>query len=146
MMTPGLTLGKVVAGDFGHARTLDRLLMYERRIENSLYRTMAELRKLKLARQAEAVDEPAGRSHVAQPPSAGITAESGGATRNQRLCKTNPIAGNCDEREVGCGEGGMELVAGANDGKTEANPAGRIDSLPAAHAATIMGQRNGMLE
>jgi hypothetical protein len=38
-------LGKVVVEDFGGARVLDRLLMYERRIESSLYRTMAELRR-----------------------------------------------------------------------------------------------------
>ncbi len=37
-------LGQVVVEDFGGARVLDRLLMYERRIESSLYRTMAELR------------------------------------------------------------------------------------------------------
>ena len=33
--------------DFNQERVLDRLLVYERRIENSLYRTMAELRKLR---------------------------------------------------------------------------------------------------
>jgi hypothetical protein len=38
--------------DFGGARVLDRLLMYERRIESSLYRTMAELRKERQARAA----------------------------------------------------------------------------------------------
>ncbi len=38
-------LGKVVVEDFGGARVLDRLLMYERRIESSLYRTMAQLRR-----------------------------------------------------------------------------------------------------
>ncbi|MBP7050145.1 MAG: hypothetical protein KBE65_03945 [Phycisphaerae bacterium] len=38
-------LGKLVVEDFAEARVLDRLLMYERRIESSLYRTMAELRR-----------------------------------------------------------------------------------------------------
>ena len=33
--------------DFNQERVLDRLLVYERRIESSLYRTMAELRKLR---------------------------------------------------------------------------------------------------
>ena len=33
--------------DFSQERLLDRLMVYERRIENSLYRTMAELRKLR---------------------------------------------------------------------------------------------------
>jgi hypothetical protein len=38
-------LGQVVMTDFARAQVLDRLLVYERRIESSLYRTMAQLRK-----------------------------------------------------------------------------------------------------
>jgi len=45
-------LGKLVVEDFAEARVLDRMLMYERRIESSLYRTMAELRKEQEARKA----------------------------------------------------------------------------------------------
>ncbi len=44
-------LGRVVASDFANARTLDRLGLYERRIEHSLYRTMAEFQKLRLLRE-----------------------------------------------------------------------------------------------
>jgi hypothetical protein len=51
-----LALGRTVVRDFSSARVLDRLLMYERRIESSLYRTMAELRKLKRAEKSEAYD------------------------------------------------------------------------------------------
>jgi hypothetical protein len=51
-------LGKVVVEDFGGARVLDRLLMYERRIESSLYRTMAELRREREARQTRTAAEP----------------------------------------------------------------------------------------
>ena len=40
-------LGRVVVEDFTRARVLDRLLLYERRIESSLYRTMAELRRVR---------------------------------------------------------------------------------------------------
>jgi hypothetical protein len=43
-------LGQVVMTDFARAQVLDRLLVHERRIENSLYRTMAELRKEREAR------------------------------------------------------------------------------------------------
>jgi hypothetical protein len=50
-------LGKVVVEDFAGARVLDRLLMYERRIESSLYRTMAELRKEREARTATEAEE-----------------------------------------------------------------------------------------
>jgi hypothetical protein len=46
-----LILGQVVLTDFAHAKVLDRLLVYERRIENSLYRTMGELRKHKKLRE-----------------------------------------------------------------------------------------------
>jgi len=48
-----LTLGRTVVRDFANARVLDRLLMYERRIESSLYRTMAELQKLRRAQDRE---------------------------------------------------------------------------------------------
>jgi hypothetical protein len=49
----GLALGRVVAKDFGHARVLDRLGLYERRIEYSLYKTMGELQKLRLLRELD---------------------------------------------------------------------------------------------
>jgi len=55
-----LALGRVAIRDFVNYRTLDRLGLYERRIEHSLYRTMTELQKL---RQLRELDEPA---HVAR--------------------------------------------------------------------------------
>jgi len=61
-------LGRVVVEDFGGARVLDRLLMYERRIESSLYRTMAELRKEREARTAVATPEEDSRSKGCPPP------------------------------------------------------------------------------
>jgi len=51
-----LAFGRAVVKDFGHDRVLDRLLMYERRMEHSLYRTMAELQRQRLLRE---VDGPA---------------------------------------------------------------------------------------
>jgi hypothetical protein len=39
-------VGQTIVRDFANYRVLDRLSMYERRIESSLYRTMNELRKL----------------------------------------------------------------------------------------------------
>ncbi|MHC4519828.1 MAG: hypothetical protein ACYTAS_14665, partial [Planctomycetota bacterium] len=44
-------LGRVVVKDFANTRVLDRLLMYERRLEHSLYKTTAELQRLRLLRQ-----------------------------------------------------------------------------------------------
>jgi hypothetical protein len=46
----------VVLRDFANSRVLDRLLMYERRMEHSLYKTLAELQKLRLVRE---LDRPA---------------------------------------------------------------------------------------
>ena len=54
-----LILGWATKNDFSDSRVLERLLMYERRIENSLYKTMNELQKRQLMReleQAEAAD------------------------------------------------------------------------------------------
>jgi hypothetical protein len=48
-----LALGRTVVRDFSSARVLDRMLMYERRIESSLYRTMAQLQKLRRAEKPE---------------------------------------------------------------------------------------------
>jgi len=50
-------LGRLVVADFAEARVLDRLLMYERRIESSLYRTMAQLRHERQARAAAMPEE-----------------------------------------------------------------------------------------
>jgi hypothetical protein len=50
---PDLTLGRIALKDFSNARVLDRLLMYERRIEHSLYKTTLELQRLRLLRDLE---------------------------------------------------------------------------------------------
>jgi len=50
---PDLTLGRIALKDFSNARVLDRLLMYERRIEHSLYKTILELQRLRLLRTLE---------------------------------------------------------------------------------------------
>jgi hypothetical protein len=46
-----LALGRLAVKDFSDARVLDHLLMYERRIENSLYKTILELQRLNIARK-----------------------------------------------------------------------------------------------
>jgi hypothetical protein len=50
---PDLVLGRAVISDFSNSRVLERLLMYERRLERSLNKTMDELHKRKLIRQLE---------------------------------------------------------------------------------------------
>ena len=49
-----LALGRIVVQDFTEARVLDRLLMYERRLEHSLCRMLGELRKERLFHNLEA--------------------------------------------------------------------------------------------
>ncbi len=46
--SPELPLGRLAIKDFSHDRVLEKLLMYERRIENSLYKTVLELQRLNL--------------------------------------------------------------------------------------------------
>jgi hypothetical protein len=69
-------LGRAVVKDFAGDRALERLMVYERRIEHSLYRTMSELHRMKLLRPFDADDR------VSRPASA---AEG-------QPCRTNPIS------------------------------------------------------
>ena len=46
-----LTLGRLAIKDFSNARVLERLLMYERRIENSLYKTILEIQRLNIIKK-----------------------------------------------------------------------------------------------
>jgi hypothetical protein len=48
-----LALGRLAIKDFSNARVLERLLMYERRIEHSLYKTLLELQRLHLIRKLD---------------------------------------------------------------------------------------------
>ncbi len=46
-----LSLGRLAVKDFSDGRVLERLLMYERRLENSLYKTILQLQRLNLIKQ-----------------------------------------------------------------------------------------------
>ena len=46
--TKELSLGRMAIKDFSNDRVLERLLMYERRLEHSLYKTLIELQRLNL--------------------------------------------------------------------------------------------------
>jgi len=63
-------LGRTIVKDFSNARVLDRLMMYERRIENSLYKTIAELQRLTLIRKLDPPQATAEIPHKT-PPSLG---------------------------------------------------------------------------
>jgi hypothetical protein len=76
-------LARVVVEDFAETRVLERLLMYERRLESSLYRTMAQLRKQQAARTAAAqgTSHREGRPSASQEPAAPSELGSFGAKR-----------------------------------------------------------------
>ena len=53
-----LALGLMAIKDFSNSRVLDRLLMYERRIENSMFKTIFEFKRLQLMRELQNPDGP----------------------------------------------------------------------------------------
>ena len=53
-----LALGHMAIKDFSNARVLDRLLMYERRIENSMFKTIFEFQRLQIMRKLQNPDAP----------------------------------------------------------------------------------------
>jgi hypothetical protein len=75
-----LALGRAVVRDFSNARVLDRLGLYERRIEHSLYKTLDELEKLRLLRELQT------------PTSAEPTPEPHRPPADGQLCETKPIS------------------------------------------------------
>ncbi len=56
---PELALGRLAIKDFSNSRVLEKLLMYERRIENSLYKTVLELQRLKMIKKIKDEQKPA---------------------------------------------------------------------------------------
>jgi hypothetical protein len=59
-----VALGRIVVKDFTETRVLDRLLMYERRLEHSLCRILGELRKERLFQNVEARTMDEGQPQV----------------------------------------------------------------------------------
>jgi hypothetical protein len=53
---PAMALGRMAQKDWAHNRVLDRMMMYERRIESSMIRTMHQLKKLSIMRRIERED------------------------------------------------------------------------------------------
>jgi hypothetical protein len=70
---PDLSFGKAVIRDYASTRAIDKLALYEKRIENSLFKTIKEFDRRKLARQT--ADE-RGRTMD----DGGGTADDGGGT------------------------------------------------------------------
>jgi hypothetical protein len=163
-----LALGRAVVKDFAHARVLDRLLMYERRIEHSLYRTMAELRRQRLLRELEPPAEgqrpeavsavcsvPVGAScSPAAPGWESNTAEGDGATYGittnvpaveEQSCETKPICPGQNEGQVPCGTEVMNDLSPNGLGKTKPISPGEetwglVDPCVGTAALAVAGQ------
>jgi hypothetical protein len=106
-----LAVDRKIVKDFAELRIFDRLLVYERRIEHSLYRTMAELRNLRKENGASSLKYGVSSAKLANltssppdlptshclPPTSGGTLD-GGTTNvweaESETCETNPI---CEE-------------------------------------------------
>ncbi len=97
-------LGRVVIRDFANNRVLDRLGMYERRIEQSLYKTMAELQKLRVVREME------------PPASEKSEGETRGLRTHPTIEKSEGRDSN-DKNEV-ASVGGSVKAEGLGDGET----------------------------
>ncbi len=50
---PKMALGRVARRDWSNDRVLDRMMMYERRIESSMFKTMNKLKQLQIMRRIE---------------------------------------------------------------------------------------------
>jgi hypothetical protein len=83
-----LWIGRSLTRDWAGERVLERMLMYERRIESSLYRTLAELQRLRLMRKLEA-DVGAGDRDIKISPS--VPASGGPDSGDKRSCETAPL-------------------------------------------------------
>ena len=59
-----LALGRAAIWDCRNDRILDRLVLYERRIENSLHKSLRELNRLQTARRNAAKEKTTQQSHV----------------------------------------------------------------------------------
>ena len=110
--------GRRAVQDFNQERVLDRLLVYERRIEHSLYRTMAELRKLRSLREKEPMAE-AGLVRSTGIPFAGLGAglpmlRSRKAGLRTNSCQTNPICAGASAGSTPNGADGQEQTCETN--------------------------------
>jgi len=117
-----LSPGVIAAKDFMHDRVLDRLLMYERRIESSLYRTMNELRKLQHEQDREsgaAVRSGSARASVGAGPCARPGQPQGVAPTASRQGATTDAADFAKQSQSASGE-----TASTESSKKEGTPCG----------------------
>jgi hypothetical protein len=124
-------LGRMLVEDFTHARVLDHLLMYERRIESSLFRTLRELREHKRVRQSQPVAQSRGTGLASASlaelalPARGMGLEpmnhrrDADATRTPGGGVTRPSAQpSCETKPISACAGGVPGDRGTGDGSS----------------------------
>jgi hypothetical protein len=138
---PSLAVGRATVRDYSHNKVLDRLMMYEQRIEGSLYRTMGELRRVHLAPmrqadkggsgdQAPAHREPTADSAKQTQFSAADGGQSPPCKKDDVSCETNPIAAG---RNVEPSAGGEKMTECAKQSQfaepvqSQGTPVGEAD-------------------
>ena len=85
-----LQLGRIATNDFAYCRVIDRMLMYERRIESSLHKTMRELERLQMIRQIkQQYDE-----QELEPATQNTTVEKNGVLKKQSQFPVAHISAN----------------------------------------------------
>ena len=102
-MEHDLSLGRALAKDSLDAWFLDRLLLYERRIESSMFKTIGQLREFQLRRETEQAGpascrDPlarASRGHLAH--DLGRHSESDPSAAEQQSAEESPAARSCGD-------------------------------------------------
>ena len=115
-----VTHERIVLRDFSNSRVLDHLLMYERRIESSLYKAMTELHKLRLMHRldpptAKPTPNPVERQH----PDLSCRAERSGL---ETSCCGHGAPAMCSEisplRPIRLRSGRDSLASGRDDNRS----------------------------
>ena len=106
-----LPLGRIATNDFAYCRVIDRMLMYERRIESSLHKTMRELERLQMIRQVkQQYDE-----QELEPATQNTTVEKNGVLKKQ----TNFVPGDIDAKSYMKGDYDNIPLCGAQQNKAK---------------------------
>jgi hypothetical protein len=104
-------LGYIAMRDFGGARALERLSMYERRLEASLFRTMAELKRLQHARKMDQSESTETEAISYRGRDAHETQGRDALTTAHETAMAKPSCGGRDARDTECAKQSQSAAA-----------------------------------
>jgi hypothetical protein len=128
-----VAVGRTVAADYFNAKVLDRLGMYERRIEGSLYRTMKELQNRRLIRKVDGGHSPPYKIGPAE-----------GGTGEKNPAQQEPMTDSAEQTQSPAVAGGHCPPDQAESLSCETNPipGSQSDETPArAQMATCRAEQ-----